>query len=203
MNRVQPVISNHISRYSYGILCNEIYNRKKHIGGGRKHPINGKTYAIDQINWFIFKGDNMSGQQEHFFHRVVESTNQRMTWVDKIVATERDGALPRSLEADTRVVYEIRSAMEMDPQMKGKKKVRKGTNGIKYWEIDHRIIASFESVQVKFEIRGEDDQKVNEDNGIVVDSGDIPVREDRQGWQQMPVKIREKRRGIWKFLVWI
>ncbi|KAF8852058.1 hypothetical protein BDZ45DRAFT_807834 [Acephala macrosclerotiorum] len=52
-----PVIPMRSSNASYGVLCREIYNSKKHTGQSpSKNPLDGKKYAGKQIDWLVCKG---------------------------------------------------------------------------------------------------------------------------------------------------
>ncbi|KAL4875397.1 hypothetical protein BJY04DRAFT_224064 [Aspergillus karnatakaensis] len=66
MNRTQqlkshsaPAVFNHLySPVSYGVICDWLYDPKRHQGEMTRYDErNGKTYAINQIDWLVLQGD--------------------------------------------------------------------------------------------------------------------------------------------------
>src|ERR1039457_4796438 len=52
------VLPGNLCRASYGILCNRIWNKSEHRAREPYNdPIDGKKYASDCIEWFVFQGE--------------------------------------------------------------------------------------------------------------------------------------------------
>ncbi|KAL5333307.1 hypothetical protein BJX70DRAFT_403701 [Aspergillus crustosus] len=66
MNRTQqlkshsaPPVFNHLyAPVSYGVICDWLYDPKRHTGEMTRYDErNGKTYAVNQIDWLVLQGD--------------------------------------------------------------------------------------------------------------------------------------------------
>ncbi|KAL4866710.1 hypothetical protein BDV12DRAFT_198929 [Aspergillus spectabilis] len=66
MNRIQqlkshsaPPVFNHLySPVSYGVICDWVYDPNRHMGEMTRYDErNGKTYAVNQIDWLVLQGD--------------------------------------------------------------------------------------------------------------------------------------------------
>ncbi|KAI9777758.1 MAG: hypothetical protein M1839_008553 [Geoglossum umbratile] len=104
---------------SYGILVNERFSGRAHIGQHSiQDPISGKMLAMDQIRWLIRKGDDVSTDEpvKHTFSRTADPENLDNVWRHEIVTsgfgkdhlpkTKSDG------DGDARMVCEIESSLD-------------------------------------------------------------------------------------------
>ncbi|KAL8822328.1 MAG: hypothetical protein Q9191_006937 [Dirinaria sp. TL-2023a] len=83
------------SPVSYGVLCQEPYDKEKHVGYDLwKDDIDGKMYAVDVIRWFINKGDAVEPDthKSHEFKRkfLPNELPQDHHWKSTVVISWRD-----------------------------------------------------------------------------------------------------------------
>ncbi|CZR50401.1 uncharacterized protein PAC_00273 [Phialocephala subalpina] len=91
-----PVIPIRSSKASYGILCREIHNGKKHSGQpSTKNQLDGKKYARKQIDWLVRKGENpvRGGCVKRTYSLILDDNTTTSSWGFSIVCS--------TLEADS------------------------------------------------------------------------------------------------------
>ncbi|ETI22823.1 hypothetical protein G647_06899 [Cladophialophora carrionii CBS 160.54] len=90
-------------RQSLGIVCEQLYNPSQHKGAKLKvDPVDGLTYAVDQISWFVRQGDLIESEAiEKPFYRNLAKGGSREPYSSRIViCNSRTGSLPTSLKDD-------------------------------------------------------------------------------------------------------
>ncbi|KIW66690.1 hypothetical protein PV04_05998 [Phialophora macrospora] len=90
-------------RQSLGIVCEQVYNPSQHKGAKlKKDPVDGLTYAVDQIAWFVRQGDVIESEAiEKPFYRNLAKGGLREPYSSRIViCNSRPGSLPTSLRDD-------------------------------------------------------------------------------------------------------
>lgn len=113
------VYSRRCCRSSYGIVCRQLYDPKKHQGEDVKiDPRDKQKWAEGQIHWFIEQARNPSRMQEHcplileqgqvihvaegIKHRYrlkIDLGKEQLPWKTQIVmSTLPAGSLPRSMK---------------------------------------------------------------------------------------------------------
>ncbi|KAL2827810.1 hypothetical protein BDW59DRAFT_54789 [Aspergillus cavernicola] len=112
LNRTQqlksgaPVFQHLYSPVSYGVICDWLYDPKIHLGEQTRYDErNGKTYAINQIDWFVLQGDQipLGGIQKTFPRKISPRDLNRPFVAQIVLSTLPRTSLPRSmLHANTR-----------------------------------------------------------------------------------------------------
>ncbi|KAI9780171.1 MAG: hypothetical protein M1839_007008 [Geoglossum umbratile] len=154
-------------RASYGILFNEPYDKRKHRGQKPlKGPLDGKEYVIDQIDWFIVRGEPITDGQSivRRYSRIADTDNPDKVWKVRIAICRRalpPENLPQRLPRDpaiARVVCEIKSDLQSHA-------FGEDTNGVairfkhwwrfgkKYLKIDHEVVINIGPADLSFEMR--------------------------------------------------
>ncbi|KAH0542983.1 hypothetical protein FGG08_002671 [Glutinoglossum americanum] len=174
------ILSTRCCRASYGILFNELYDRRKHSKQRmppRKGPTDRKEYAVDQIWWLILQGQTIKRDEAigKRFYRIAENPN--MVWKDTIaISRAPPERLPPSIyEGDAQKVCEITSDLServlisgMDGVKKKKQKVLGVGIGKDYWKIPHEVLVYVGSADLRFEIKFAGD--------VIGKKNEIPVK---------------------------
>ncbi|OJD32669.1 actin-like atpase domain-containing protein [Diplodia corticola] len=109
MERIQEIVSKSVvfkvrrCRVSYGILCRELYDSKKHTGRAPTvDPRDGKRWVEDQIHWIIKQGESIDTTQGvRYKYRVKRDLGaETLPWRATVVMSQLPpNQLPRSLKA--------------------------------------------------------------------------------------------------------
>jgi hypothetical protein len=147
------VFSTRRSRFSYGVVCDEVYNKDKHSRQNSvKNPLDGTKYALNQIAWFICKGDVVTENEPitHQCFRIFSPDAPDFKWKDKIVISRLSlGRLPCSWDhpGDAKVVSEIEADLGPDPGVTSK---RKHMFGRRYLRVDYELSISIRPEDLDF-----------------------------------------------------
>jgi hypothetical protein len=177
----QSVLSIRHCLSSYGILFNDIFNKKRHSNEQtkvRKNSIDKQNYAVDRIHWLVRKGEELRHDKPicQQFYRIVSTNNSQRDWEDIIVISDtRRDRLPASFnEGDAKKVGKILSTLDPQSLAEGQEDVkRKGKRyfGFKvgeYWRINLEIRVFIRFADLKFEIWFADNQIGSQDDDIDV-----------------------------------
>jgi hypothetical protein len=163
---------------SYGILLNEPYNRTKHKGQKPyKSPLDGTDYAINQIDWFVIRGEPVV-EGKHItrrYSRIISAKNPNKVWKDKIVVSRLpQDQLPQSItQGDAKVVFQVVSDLQshvLDSRTEGvtKRHKHRFRLGRAYLQIDHEVAITIGPAGLSFWIRlGE--SACHEDNALSIE----------------------------------
>jgi len=151
---------------SYGIIVNELYDKRKHELQRhlekRENKVDGKSYAVGQIHWLILKGTSISPHEpvNHMFHRVVDVDTPKLTWKDAVAISKLDPSrLPQNIyEGDAKKLCEITSLLNvraLGPNSKGVRRRRRPVwkTPQEYFEIEQKVLVNIGSVDLKFAVQ--------------------------------------------------
>ncbi|KAL4924601.1 porphobilinogen deaminase, dipyromethane cofactor binding domain-containing protein [Aspergillus undulatus] len=129
MNRIQqlkshtPVFNHLYSPVSYGVICDWLYDPKKHLGEiTRYDERNGKTYAINQIDWIVLKGDLIprTGLSKSFPRKISPRDLSRPFHAQIVMSHSAPTNLPQSMIShDAKLICELEvdtSGVEKKPK---------------------------------------------------------------------------------------
>ncbi|GIZ49319.1 hypothetical protein CKM354_001235100 [Cercospora kikuchii] len=165
------VLSTRRSPVSYGVLCREVYDSKKHQGEDvTKDAFDKKRYAEKQVHWFIKQGQTVDVKDpltQRFRHKT-QYGRQHDPWRTKIVMSALPPAqLPRSAKhPGVKQVCEIETVLDLcDMSLKNDKwyNLRKMYH---YAEFDVKL---FVGTGLHFEIWGQQGCKSKGHEEIQVD----------------------------------
>ncbi|OCK89975.1 uncharacterized protein K441DRAFT_581770 [Cenococcum geophilum 1.58] len=151
---------------SYGIIVNELYNKRKHDNQRRleKHEnkVDGKWYAVGQIYWLITKGTPISRHEpvNHMFRRITNVNTPELTWKDAVAISKLDpNRLPQNIyEGDAKKLCEITSLLNvraLGPNSEGVRRRRRPVwkTPREYFEIEQKVLVNIGSVDLKFAVQ--------------------------------------------------
>ncbi|KAK2758012.1 hypothetical protein FQN54_004418 [Arachnomyces sp. PD_36] len=221
----QSILSKRSCSSSYGVLFNEIYDKKIHSSQQTKewkNPIDKRSYAVDRVHWLVREGEEISCNKPicHRFYRTVSVKNPEVKFED-IIATSRtkSGRLPTSIrEGDAGKAGKVITTLnprwfrEGREDIERKDKKRFGVKIGKYWRITLEVRVYIGFADLRFEIWLADQLIGEQDDDIEVTwafsggdwlgregmrTGGDSVDEERDGtaWQRNLLGIPVKEAG--------
>jgi len=147
---------------SYGILCNELYDSKKHPKQILvKNQVDGKRYAKSQIDWFIKRGQRLqqNGVITRRYSRLVSPKNLEIPWTFTIVSELSADVLPAWLDtsdaaADAEVICRVVSdscLSAANPAATQKRGLL--SKKVKFVKVEYEVTAVVEPGKLGFKIR--------------------------------------------------
>ncbi|CZR50245.1 related to hsp70 protein [Phialocephala subalpina] len=149
-----------IARASYGVLCREPYDPNVHVGEEVEFDqyIKGKRWAINQIEWFIRKGDviDTDWALERRFERKLKpgvGSNNRI-WESTVIISHNDRAsLPRGLrQAGAKKLCVIKSDLRAVEENEFEVKNKHCWQGRRYYLAKFQIKVMVAPADLKFEL---------------------------------------------------
>ncbi|OCL09960.1 hypothetical protein AOQ84DRAFT_402945 [Glonium stellatum] len=151
---------------SYGIIVNELYDKKKHDNQRnlvkRENKIDGKWYAVGQIHWLILKGEAINRHEpvSHMFRRITNIDTPEITWNDAVAISKLDRArLPSSIyEGDAKKLCGITSTLNVGQIQHNTEDMRKKRKHFlkprsEYFEIQQKVLVNIGSVDLRFAVQ--------------------------------------------------
>jgi hypothetical protein len=166
-----PVLCKRRSRASYGVLCDERYDKYQHHNQTpTKSSLDGKYYVTNQIDWFIRKDEVITENSPitHRCSRRISNENPERSWHDTIVMSRLPhDCLPRTLnQGDARAILTITT--DLGPASSNTKapgiemKRRWLVLGKKFFTAEYELLALVEgeSLKVRTRVNGEDRSEI-------------------------------------------
>lgn len=186
----KAILKSRCCRASYGTLCKEEYDEKRHVGRATsKDELNGKLYVTKSIEWFIKQGEPVSSETPIIrpFTRKILPEDPRMTFPTQVVVSHVEKErLPEQLEPGVEILCEIASNLSAADESKFKRKNRHLWNRRKpYWKVDYQVKVLIGPADIRFELWF-DGQKLNKDTPIKVEwttTTASAVEPQRPAWQ--------------------
>ncbi|KAL4948541.1 hypothetical protein BDW69DRAFT_203477 [Aspergillus filifer] len=202
MNRTQqlkshaPVYNHLYSPVSYGVIVDWVYDPKKHVGElTRYDERNGKTYAVNQIEWIVRKGDLIPRTGlSRSFPRKISPRNLSNPFVAQIVMSQSPPeTLPHSMRSpDAKLVCEIEvdtAAFEKKP-----KNHRWYNRGPVYFMVTVVVSLLVEQAGLGFEVTTKDGTRVGGRHSVssfgMSPGPAFPSTPELAGMTKDPVKVR-------------
>lgn len=169
----KAILKSRCCRASYGTLCKELYDEKRHVGRATaKDDLNGKLYVTKSIEWFIKQGQPVSSETPIIrnFTRKILPGDPRKTFPTQVVVSHVEKErLPEQLEPGAEILCEIASNLSTADERKFKRKNRHIWNsGKPYLMVDYQVKVLIGPADIRFELWF-DGQKLNKDTPIKVE----------------------------------
>ncbi|CAN8102288.1 unnamed protein product [Discula destructiva] len=156
----KPVLVRRKARASYGMVCKMKYNPDIHFQEElKKDPLDGQTYAMNQIDWLIQKGDDIDPSMPIIsaFSQKIEKGSLVRHWDSIVVISHSEPEfLPASMkDAGAKQLCTIRSDLsgvpdsELEPRQKSKGLF---TRSKRWFNCSYEVRATVGPADLKFEL---------------------------------------------------
>ncbi|KIV84831.1 hypothetical protein PV11_00585 [Exophiala sideris] len=185
-------------RQSLGIICDQPYDKTRvahQRARLRADILDGKTYATEQISWFVRQGELLESDiVEHSFFRNIAKNKPRTPFHSQIAICYSAGALPNSMQEDGAELCYVMTSDLSRVDLKRFRKIKKHWWEFKkppsYYEAKYNIRFCLNAANIECELWF-DDRKYNEPNSS-------QVQFESGMWTQRPKQHRSgsRDRGI-------
>jgi len=147
------------ARASYGILHDERYNKRKHLGQSpTKNPLDGNKYVRNQIDWLIRKGEDITEDEPIIrkYSRIFSPDHSDKSWSNGVVkSTLAPDKLPTfwNGNGDVELIYHITSDLGPSSDIPGVTPKRKNLVGKKLLLVNYELLTFLDPEDLRFETR--------------------------------------------------
>ncbi|MCJ1354012.1 MAG: hypothetical protein MMC33_003999 [Icmadophila ericetorum] len=189
----KPVLGVRCCRSSFGMLCKEKYDKKRHIG--RENitidPLDKKMYVENTIVWFIKKNQPVSTDHPivHNFHHKITPGDPRRVFPSTIVVSDSETPPNYLGDGDARKLCNVESDLSTADEKKFKEKNKH------FWQLKQRHLVVHYLIKVLVgpaDIRFQlwfDGQNFSADKPIKVEWAEVPNTPRRAMTPMMPVEM--------------
>ncbi|KKK14585.1 hypothetical protein ARAM_005798 [Aspergillus rambellii] len=204
MNRIQQLkqgatVFDHLySPVSYGVICDWVYDPKKHNGEPTRYDErNSRTYAVNQIDWLVLQGDRVprTGVSKEFPRKVYPKDICRPWMAQIVMSTLPLHQLPRSMsQSGARLICELE--VDMSNVDKKAKNHRWYHRHPVYFMATIIVKLIIEPVGLQFELWNRAGQKIRTQSQMQSVAQGHPERQSqgpiRIHWESIPEKMQDE-----------
>lgn len=150
----RDLVTSRKARRAYGVKCDALYDPSKHSEDNKyKHKVTLEDLACNQIKWHVTKGQDLPTATPIELDFITDwhaDGFQAIQWTSIIVSDAETAPQEYVATAQTRVLCSIKADLTEVPRALFEERTIRGA---KYTRLEHTIGMTFESGQLKFDLR--------------------------------------------------